>query len=76
MSSLRHNSNSLNDQKTELNEQYGKVVHVTDSIDHGCVQAYDSKWIEDIVLYLNCYHIHLWNRFENETEKLSQKCRV
>ena len=35
MSSLRQSSNSLNDQKTELNEQYGEVGHVTDSIDHG-----------------------------------------
>ena len=42
MSSLRQNSNSLKDQKTESNEQYKEVGHVTDSIDHGCVQAYDS----------------------------------
>ena len=41
MSSLRQNSNSLNDQKTGPNEQYGEVGHVTDSINHGCVQAYD-----------------------------------
>ena len=37
MSSLRQNLNMLNDQKTELNEQYEEVSHVTDSIDHGCV---------------------------------------
>ena len=37
MSSLRHNSNSLNDQKTKPNEQFGEVGHVTDSIDHRCV---------------------------------------
>ena len=53
MSSLRQNSNMLNDQKTEPNEQYKEVGHVTDSIDHGCVQAYDSMCIEDVVLYLS-----------------------
>ena len=37
MSSLRQNLNMLNDQKTESNEQYEEVGHVTDSIDHGCV---------------------------------------
>ena len=74
MSSLRQNSNMLNDQKTEPNEQYEEVGHVTDSIDHGCVQAYDNMCIEDVVLYLNCYSVHLWNYFENETEKPSQKC--
>ena len=41
MSSLKQDSNLLNDQKTEPNEQYGEVGHVTDSIDHGYVQAYD-----------------------------------
>ena len=46
MSSLRQNSSSLNDQKTEPNEYYGEVGHVTDCIDHGCVQAYDSMCIE------------------------------
>ena len=76
MNSLRQNSNSLNDQKTEPNEQYGEVGHVTDSIDHGCVQAYDSMCIEDIILHLSCYCIYLWNHFENETEKPSQKCLV
>ena len=50
MSSLRRNSNMLYDQKTEPNEQYEKVGHVTDSIDHGSVQAYNSMCIEDIVL--------------------------
>ena len=59
MSSLKQNSNSLNDQKTESNEQYGEAGHVTNSIDHGCVQAYDSMCIEDVVLYLGCYHGHL-----------------
>ena len=73
MSSLRQNSNSLNDQKTEPNEQYGKADHVTDSIDHGCVQAYDSMCIEDVVLYLGCYRVHLWNHFKTEIEKPSQK---
>ena len=76
MSFLRQNSNSLNDQKTEPNEQYGEVDHVTDCIDHGCVQAYDNMCIEDIVLYLSCYRIHLWNRFENKTKKPSHKCLV
>ena len=75
MSSLRQNSNSnsnsVNDQKIESNEQYGEVDHVTDSIDHGCVQIYDSMCIEEVVLYLGCYDVHLWNYFENETEKLS-----
>ena len=33
MSSMRQNSNSLNDQKTEPNELYEEVGHVTDSID-------------------------------------------
>ena len=69
MSSLRQNSNSLNDQKTKPNEQYGEVGHVIDSINHGYVQAYDSMCIEDVVLYL----VHLWNHFENETEKPSHK---
>ena len=50
MSSLRQNSNMLNDQKIEPNEQYKEVGHVTDSIDHGCVKAYDSMCIEDVVL--------------------------
>ena len=59
MSSLRQNSNLLNDQKTKENEQYGEVDHVTDSIDHGCVKAYDSVFIEDVVLYLNFYCVHL-----------------
>ena len=76
MSSLRQNSNMLNDQKTEPNEQYEEVGHVTDNIDHGCVQAYDSMCIEDVVLYLSCYRVHLWNHFEKEIEKPSQKCPV
>ena len=76
MSSLRQNSNMLNDQKIELNEQYDQVDHVTDSIDHGCVQAYGSMCIEDIVLYLSSYHVHLWNHLEKETKKPSQKCPV
>ena len=71
MSSLRQNSNSLNDQKTEANEQYGEVDYVIDRIDHGCVQAYGSMCIEDVVLYFCCYRVHLWNHFENETEKPS-----
>ena len=76
MSSLIQNSNSLNDQKTESNEQYGEVGHVTDSIDHECVQACYSRCSEDAVLDLGCYHVHLWNHFENETKKPSQKCQV
>ena len=76
MSSLRQNSNMLNDQKTKPNEQYELVGHVIDSINHGCVQAYDSMCIEDIVLYLGCYRVHLWNHLEKETEKPSQKCLV
>ena len=59
MSSLRQNSNMLNDQKTESDEQYGEVGHVIDSINHGCVQAYDGMCIEDVVFYLGCYRIHL-----------------
>ena len=55
MSSMRHNSNLLNDQKIEPIEQYGEVSHVTDSIDHECVQAYDSMCIKNVVLYLGCY---------------------
>ena len=74
MSSLRQNLNLLNDQKIESNEQYGKVDHVIDSIDHRCVQAYDSMCIKGVVLYLGCYRVHLWNHFENETKKPSQKC--
>ena len=74
MSSLRQNSNMLNDQKTEPNKQYEEGSHVTDSIDHECVQAYDSICIEDVVLYLSCYPVHLWKHIENETEKPSQKC--
>ena len=76
MSSLRQNSNSLNDQKTEPNEQYREVGHVTDNINHKCVQACYSRCSEDVVLDLSCYHVHLWNHFENETEKPSQKCLV
>ena len=76
MSSLRQSSNLLNDQKTEPNEQYEEVSHVIDSIDHECVQAYDSMCIEDIVHYLGCYHVHLWNHFENEIKRPSQKCPV
>ena len=49
---LRQSSNLLNDQKIEPNEQYEEVGHVTDSIDHGYVQAYDSMCIEDVVPYL------------------------
>ena len=71
MSSLRQNSNSLNDQKTEPNEQYGEVGHGIDSINHRCVRAYDNICIEDVVLYLDCYCVHLWNHFENEIEKPS-----
>ena len=74
MSSLRQNLNSVNDQKIEPNEQYGEIDHVIDSIDHGRVQAYDNMSIEDVVLYLNCYRVHLWNHFEKETEKPSHKC--
>ena len=59
MSSLRQNLNLLHDQKTKSNEQYGEVDHVTDSIDHRCVQAYDNMCIEDVVLYLGCYCVHL-----------------
>ena len=71
MSSLRQNSNSVDDQKIEPNEHYGEVDHVTDSIDHGCGQACDSMFSEDIALYLDCYCVHLGNHFENETEKPS-----
>ena len=39
----------LNNQKTEPNEQYEEVGHVTDNIDHGCVQAYGSMCIEDVL---------------------------
>ena len=69
MSSLRQNSNTLNDQKTETNEQYREVGHLTNGINHECVQAYDNMCIEDVVLNLDCYHVHLWNHFENETKK-------
>ena len=68
---LRQNLNSLNDQKTEPNEQYGEVDHVTDSIDHEWVQACYSRCSEDVVLDLGCYHVILWNHLENETEKPS-----
>ena len=71
MSFLRQNSNSVNDQKTEPNEQYREVDHVTDSINHGCVQAYNNMCIEDVALYLGFYHVHLWNHFEKETKKPS-----
>ena len=74
MSSLRQNSNMMNDQKTEPNEQYEEVDCVTDSIDHRCVQTYGSMCIKDVVLYLDCYRIHLWNHPEKKTEKPSQKC--
>ena len=73
---MRQSLNLLNDQKTEPNKQYGEVGHVTDSIDHECIQVYDNMCIEDVVLYLGFYRIHLWNRFENETEKPSQLCLV
>ena len=76
MSSLRQNSNSLNDLKTKLNEHYWEVDHVTDRIDHECVKAFYSRCSEDIVVDLGCYHVYLWNHFENETEKPSQKCSV
>ena len=59
MSSLRQNSNLLNDQKTEINELYGEVGHVTDSIDHKCVHACYSRYNEDVVLNLGCYNVHL-----------------
>ena len=49
---------SLKDQKTEPNEQYGEVGHVTDTIDHGCVQAYDSMCIEDVLLRPPKKHEH------------------
>ena len=42
MSSLRQNSNSVDDQKIEPNEHYEEVSHVTNSINHGCGQACDS----------------------------------
>ena len=76
MRSLRQNSNMLNDQKTEQNEQYEEVGHVTDSIDHKCVQAYDSMCIEDVVLYLGRYRVHLWNHLKKETKKPSQNYPV
>ena len=76
MNSLRQNSNMLNDHKTWPNEHYEEVDHVIDIIDHGCVQAYGSMCIENIVLYLGCYRVHLWNHLEKETEKSSQKCPV
>ena len=76
MSSLRQNSNFLNDQKTELNEQYREVGHVTNSIDRECVQVCYSRCSEDIVLDLGCYHVHLWNHFKNEIEKSSQNYLV
>ena len=72
MSSLRQSLNSLNDQKTEPNEQCEEVDHVTDSIDHECVQAYGSMCIEDVVLYHGCYRIHLWNHRENKIERTKQ----
>ena len=76
MSSLRQNSNSVDDQKIEPNEHFGEVVHVTDSINHGYGQAYYSMCSEDVALYLGCYRVHLENHFENETKKSSQKCLV
>ena len=69
MNSLRQNSNMLTDHKTESNEQYEEVGHVADRINHGCVQAYDNMCIKDVVLYLGCYHVHLWNHLEKETEE-------
>ena len=68
MSSLRHNSNSMDDQKIEPNEHYREVGHITNNIDHGCGLACDSMCSEENVLYLGCYHVHLINHFENETK--------
>ena len=39
MSSLRQNSNSVDDQKINPNEHYEEVSHVTDIIEHRCGQA-------------------------------------
>ena len=71
MSSLRRNSNSVDDQKIEPNEQYGEVGRVTDSIDHRCGQACYSMCSEDVVVYLGCHRVRFRNYFENETEKPS-----
>ena len=76
MSSLRRNSNSVDDQKIEPNEHYEEVNHVTDIIDHGCGQGWYSMCSEDVVLYLGCYRVHLENHFETETKNPSQKCLV
>ena len=74
MSSLRQNSDSVDDQKIEPNEHDWEIGHVTDSIDHGCGQACYIMCSEDVVLYLGCYRICLGNHIKNETEKPSQKC--
>ena len=61
----------MDDQKIKPNEHNGKVGHVNDNIDHKCGQVYDNTSNEDVVLYLDCYHVHLENHFEDETEKPS-----
>ena len=76
MSSIRQNSNLVDDQKIEPNEHYGEVDPVTNSFDHGCCQAYYRMCSEDVVLYLGCYRVHLGNHFENETEKPSHEYLV
>ena len=74
MSSLRQNSNSnsnsLHDQKTEPNEQYGEVDHVIDSIDHRCVQAYDNMCIE------GAFTSEITSRMRLRNHHSSQKCPV
>ena len=76
----KRNSNleirAVDDQKIDPNEHYKEDNHVTDSIDHGCGQAYYSMCSEDVVLYLSCYRVHLRTHFKIETEKSSQKCLV
>ena len=64
MSSLRQNSNSVDDQKIGPNEHYGEVGHVTNSINHECGQVCDSMSSEDVVLYVGCYHVHLKRRMK------------
>ena len=75
MSSLRQNANfeteAVGEQRIGPHEQCVEVGHVIGSIDYGCGQPCCSMCNEDIVLYLDCHHVHLRNHFKIETEKSS-----
>ena len=57
------------DQMTGPRWHCGEVVHVTDSNDHECDQAYYNRCTVDVGLYLGYHDVLLKGQFEKLTQK-------